>query len=208
MLNKKSIIINLLVIILFLITGCALNKNNDQPINNMDLSNKRVLIVVSPIGFQDKEYSDTRNIIEGNRADVKVASIQGGVAKGAFGAEAQIDLTVSEADVQDFDAVVFVGGPGMAEIVGDDSLQMLAKKFYKAGKITAAICVAPAILARAGVLEGKQATSWSGAEEDLYNGGAIYTGNAVTVDGQIITANGPQAAREFGEKIVDALSGK
>jgi protease I len=114
-------------------------------------------------------------------------------------------MTVSEVIVEDFDAVVFIGGPGMVEILGDESLQILAKKFYEAERLTTAICAASAILARAGVLRGKQATSWSGVEEDLKSGGAIYTGRTVTVDGKIITGNGPEAAREFGEKIVDAL---
>lgn len=54
-------------------------------------------------------------------------------------------------------------------------------------------------------LSGKKATAWPGAKDDLEAGGADYTGGAVAVDGKIITASGPAAAREFGEKIVEAL---
>ena len=165
-------------------------------------------MVVSPIDFQDKEYNDSREILEGAGALIKVASIQGEVAKGASGTEVSLDLTVSEVNIDDFDAVVFIGGGGMVEIIDDESLQVLAKKFYNADKLITAICVAPAILAKAGILEGKQATSWDGAKEDLRIGGAIYTGDVVTQDKKIITGNGPMAAKEFGEKIVEVLSRK
>lgn len=171
----------------------------------MPLSGKKVLMVIAPKDFRDAEYVEPREAIEASGAEVKTASIQGGVAVGAEGTKVQIDLTVSQANVEDYDAVAFIGGPGMVEIISDDSLQVLAKKFYDAGKLTAAICVAPAILAKAGILNGRQATAWSGAKGDLEAGGASYTGGAVAVDGKIITASGPAAAREFGEKIVEAL---
>ena len=77
-------------------------------------------------------------------------------------------------------------------------------------KILAAICIAPAILAKAGVLEGKNATVWSsvldkGPIKILEENGANYVEKDVVVDGNIITANGPQAASEFGRKIVEIL---
>lgn len=171
----------------------------------MDLTGKKVLMVVSPINFQDKEYNDSREALENVGALIKVASIQGGVAKGASETEVKIDLTVNEVNVEDFDAVAFIGGSGMVEIINDESLQVLAKKFYEAEKLTTAICVAPAILAKAGILKEKQVTSWDGAKEDLEKGGAIYTGDAVIQDEKIITGIGPEAAKEFGEKIAEAL---
>lgn len=162
-------------------------------------------MVVAPINFRDEEYAEPRKVLEAAGAAIKVASIQSGIARGVGGTEAKIDLTVSDVSVSDFDAVAFIGGPGMAEIVGDESLQILARKFYDAGKLTTAICVAPSILARAGVLNGKQATSFSSVEQDLKDGGALYTGKDVTRDGLIITANGPEAAEKFGERIAEAL---
>lgn len=171
----------------------------------MSLSDKKVLMVIAPKDFRDAEYTEPREVIEASGVGVKIASIQGGIAIGAEGTKVQIDLTVSQANVEDYDAVVFIGGPGMVEIISDDSLQVLAKKFYDAGKLTAAICVAPAILAKQGILSDKKATAWSGVKGDLEAGGADYTGGAVAVDGKIITASGPAAAREFGEKIVEAL---
>jgi len=68
------------------------------------------------------------------------------------------------------------------------------------------IPVAPAILAKAGILDGKQATSWPGVKADLQSGGAGFTGEDVTIFQNIITADGPDSAKKFGEKIVEALS--
>jgi len=162
-------------------------------------------MVVVPRDFRDAEYSEPRKLFEEAGAKVQVASIQPGVAIGAEGLEVNIDLTVGQAEPEKFDAVVFVGGPGMLEIIDDESLQVLAKKFYGEEKITASICAASAILAQAGILEGKTATGWSGVRETMEEGGAKFSPESVVVDGKIITADGPASAREFGEEIVKAL---
>ena len=194
----------LFLILFLLLSGCGIKKNISQPKNNM-LANDKILMVIAPKDFRDPEYNEPRKVFEEAGAEVKVASIQGGVAIGAEGTEVNIGLTVGEVRVEDFDAVVFVGGPGMAQIIGDETLQILASEFFAAWKITSAICVAPAILAQAGVLKGKKATAWSGVQDVLENGGASFSPQPVVVDGKIITADGPAAAREFGEEIIEAL---
>ncbi|MFH1522644.1 MAG: DJ-1/PfpI family protein [Patescibacteria group bacterium] len=173
--------------------------------NQEQAETNKILMVIAPQLFRDQEYTEPRKIFEENGIEVSVASIQGGKAIGAEGTEVNIDLTVSEVSVEDFEAVVFIGGPGMAQIIDDESLQVLAKKFYNAGKLTAAICVAPSILAKAGIFDNKRATVWADNKDDLIAGGADYTGESVTIDGKIITADGPSSAKEFGEKIAEAL---
>lgn len=173
----------------------------------MDLSGKKILMVIAPENFRDIEYFEPKKALEEYAVQVRVASTQIGQAHGADGGVVQIDLTLTEVNVNDYDGVVFVGGPGMAEMVEHQGLIQLAQNFYQAGKLVAGICVAAAILAKAGILQGRRATSWEGVKEDLTANGANYTGMAVEVDGNIITANGPQAAHEFGHKIVEALSG-
>lgn len=163
-------------------------------------------MVVAPKDFRDEEYLEPRQVLEKEGIEVKVSSLNLGEAKGAGGTIALIDLTSDDARAEDFDAVLFIGGPGMVNLVSDARLTNLAKAFFEAGKITAAICVAPAILAKAGILTGKKAAAWSGVKSDLTGGGAIYSGESVTVDGQIITASGPTAAKEFGEKILEKLN--
>ncbi len=166
---------------------------------------KKFLIIIAPEGYQDKEYSDTRNALEKAGAEVRVASLRTGEALGKLGGRVNVDLSVDDVGVADFDGVAFIGGPGMVDLVGEPGFVNLAKKFYDAGKITAAICVAPVILANAGILNGVKATVWSGAEKEVEAGGCVYTGKPVEIDGKIITANGPAAAEEFGEAIAGAI---
>ena len=83
----------------------------------------------------------------------------------------------------------------------------LLQAFAARDKLVAAICVSPNTLANAGLLQGKQATVWEDEEliQNLKDKGANYTGLNVTIDGRIVTANGPHAAKEFGREIVELL---
>ncbi len=181
----------------------AIKDKNMAPQN--EIKEKSILMVVSPIDFRDEEYFEPKAVLESAGIQVLTASIQGQTAKSTAGQEINLDLTVSDADAARFDGVVFVGGTGMSQITGDESLQVLAQKFNSAGKLTAAICVAPEILAKGGLLAGKNATCWEGAKAELEKGGAVCQGNSVVADGNIITGSGPEAAKEFGEKIVEFL---
>ena len=192
------------IVLLFLIrilSGCSFNNLNSK--NNME--NKKILMVIAPMDFQEQEFFEPRNIFEKNKIEVSVASIQSGVATGTQGAEINIDLTASEVEVGEFNAVVFVGGAGMGKIVDDDSLKILAQKFYKAEKIVAAICVASAILAKAGILEDKNITGWEGIKDNIVKAKGNYTGRAVEIDNNIITADGPGSAKKFGEAIIKII---
>jgi len=202
-----SISVFMLIYFLFLkgLNNKSNNMGNIQDNQKIVQYNKKVLMVIAPIGFRDKEFIDPKNVFDEKKIKVDVASIQKGKSVGADGMTVNIDLNISEVDVNNYDAVVFIGGPGMAKIIKDEALQVLAQKFYKANKIVAAICVSPAILAYAGILKNKKATSWDGVSDVLKKAGAIYTGELVTIDGKIITANGPEAAYQFGLKIVESL---
>jgi protease I len=122
-----------------------------------------------------------------------------------LGGKATPDKTLALVKAQDFDAVVFVGGAGAQAYFNDPAAHKLAKDAAAQGKVLGAICLGPAILARAGVLSGKKATVWSGARGDLEKGGADYTGNPVETSGKTVTANGPDAAAVFARAILAAL---
>lgn len=162
---------------------------------------KRAVFIVSQNNFRDEELLEPQAVLESRGIETKVASRTTDVALGKLGAEVTPDLKVADISVDDFEALIFVGGPGATVYFEDQSAWKLARDFAGAGKVVAAICIAPSILANAGVLLGKRATAFSTEERNLKNRGAEYTGMPVEVDGKIITANGPQAAREFGEKI-------
>ena len=135
------------------------------------------------------------------------------VRSGADGGEVNVGLLVSEINLADFDAVVFIGGPGCLENLDNESSYKVAQETVSQGKILASICISPVILAKAGVLEDKEATVWSltldrGPVVILKENGAIYQDKTVVVDGKIITGNGPEASKEFGEAILKLLTGE
>lgn len=164
-----------------------------------------VLIVIGSEDYNDKEYTDTRSAIEAANFEVTVASKGAKTAKGMNGTIVKVDIDIFDVKVDDYIAIAFIGGSGAHSYFYDNTALNLANEFYTSGKVTAAICSAPTILANAGLLDGKKATCYPGYEDYLTSGGATYTAEPVTVDGQIVTGNGPDAAKAFGEKIVELL---
>jgi len=160
--------------------------------------------------FQDQEYFNSRQVFESHGAEIVNVSASSGKASGTYGGEVEIDKKLEEVDVKDFDAVVFIGGPGAAGYIDDAKCHQIAKETVEKDKVLGAICIAPAILAKAGVLQGKKATVWTSlldksAAKILKENGADYRGEDVVADGKIITANGPAAAEKFGQAIVTLL---
>ncbi|MBN1544218.1 DJ-1/PfpI family protein [Candidatus Woesearchaeota archaeon] len=173
---------------------------------SMDISGKSILMVIAPEGFRDEEFLEPEAVFERAGADVTVASKGVSVAKGKLGATAEVDIDISDVNVEDYDAVVFIGGPGASVYFDDPTALKIAKDAYAAGKVAAAICIAPSILANAGVLKGRKATCFESESGNVGEKSAGYTGEPVTVDGLIVTANGPAAAKRFGQEIVKLLS--
>ncbi len=171
----------------------------------MSLADKNVLMIVSPAGFQEEEYFIPKQILENNKANVQTASLRE-TATSANGKTIKTDLILAQANANNYDAVIFVGGPGSTIYFDNIDAFNLIKNALLGNKVVAAICLAPSILANSGILKNKKATVFPSEKDNLVRKGAIYTGKNVEIDGKIITANGPQSAREFGNAIVKALN--
>jgi protease I len=171
------------------------------------MSTKNVLMIIAHRNFRDEELLHTKSELESAGIKVTVASTSLSIAVGMFGAKTTPNILISNVNVEDFDAILFVGGSGAETYFNDPIAHNIAKEAYQKNKVVGAICIAPGILANSGILNGKKATVWNGKYVSiLRNGGAIYTGESVTVDGNIITANGPAVASKFGKTIVNVLS--
>lgn len=170
------------------------------------LAGKRVLMVIAPDRFRDEEYREPRAVIEEGGGQVTVASASPAVARGMLGLHVRPDATLDQVRASDYDAVVFVGGSGASRYWDDPAAHALARDALALGKVVGAICIAPVTLANAGLLKGRRATAWPAERGRLEAAGAVYTGNPVEEDGRIVTANGPQAARAFGEALARALA--
>ncbi|MBW3011981.1 DJ-1/PfpI family protein [Candidatus Woesearchaeota archaeon] len=172
------------------------------------MADKKAVMIVAPENFRDEECFEPKKVLEDAGVDVKIASKGVEVAKGKLGGTINVDLDISEVDVNDYDAVIFIGGPGSVIYQDDETALNIARDAVKQDKILAAICIAPVILAKAGVLEGKIATAWDDDKlqsKVLKEAGATFSEEPVVVDEKLITANGPAAAKEFGKEIVKAL---
>lgn len=165
------------------------------------LAGKKVLMIVAAEGFQDEEFAQPYNLMTKLGATVKLACSRKGTTKGVFGRQVKPDLLITDCKATDFDAVVFIGGPGAAEYFNNAQAHALAREAAAGGKVLGAICIAPVILANAGVLKGKKATVFQSEQEQLTGQGALLIRQDVVVDGKIVTAGGPQAAGEFAETL-------
>jgi protease I len=175
------------------------------------LKNKKIALVIAFRDFKDPEYFIPRGILAASGAEIVTVSTKKGQAMGADGDQTKVDLEAFRFSPKDFSAVVFIGGAGMAKELDNEDFQKIARDSFDNGILTAAICIAPALLAKAGVLKGKEATVFSSSMQKqgikiLEENGAKYAEKNVVEDGKVITACGPIAAKEFGEALVKALS--
>lgn len=166
---------------------------------------KKVLMIIASHNFRDEEFLKPKGIFEKQGFRVTIASTTLNMATGMLGAKVKPDILLKDVNVAMYDVIVFVGGSGATEYIFDPTAQKIAGDAYKQGKLVAAICLGPRVLAEAGLLKGKRATVFGSEVEAIKSKGAIYTGKDVEIDGRIITASGPKAAEEFGKAIVSLL---
>ena len=188
----------------------AVLKEDPRVIVEKASEGKIIAMVIAFKDFRDEEYFVPKELFTIAGALVKTVSTQKGMASGADGGQVAVDFTVSEINVDAFDAVVFVGGPGTFDYLDKPIVYNLAKDAVAKKKVVAAICAAPAVLANAGVLQGKQATVWTSSMdkslvEILEDNGATYVNKSVVTDGLLVTGSGPEAADPFGMAVIEAL---
>jgi protease I len=171
----------------------------------MTAEGKKAVLIIAYNNFRDEEFLEPKKVLESAGVDVSVASSSLGTAKGMLGATADPDMLIDDINVSDYDAVVFIGGSGSSEYFDNPVAHSIAQEAAESGKLLAAICIAPSTLANAGLLAGKKATSYSSEEGNLRSKGAMFTGSGVESDGNIITADGPSSAEQFGQALLDAL---
>lgn len=171
---------------------------------------KKALLIIAPDQFRDEEYFHTKEELEAGGVEVTTASSASGEITGMLGGKAKPDKTLNDVSVDEYDAVVFVGGVGASAYFNNEKALEIARKAGEKGKVLAAICIAPTVLANAGALKGRKATLWGDPAliENLKNKGGNYTGEPVTQDGNIITGDGPKSARSFGRRIAQTLKGE
>ncbi len=162
-------------------------------------------MIIAPQNFRDEELLEPKAVLEKAGITVIIASKDVKRAIGMLGTSVNVDIDVKDIQLSEFDSVIFIGGSGSSVYFNDYSILNLARQAFKDGKIIGAICIAPVILANAGILTGKKATVFPSQKQALISNGAVYTGKDIEVSGNIITADGPGSAKKFGEEILKKL---
>ncbi len=171
---------------------------------------KKALIIIAPYDFRDEELFDTIDILKENGIDFDISSTVKGDIKGKLGGIANSSILIKEANIDDYAALVIIGGPGALSLGTNEEFNQIVKAIHKKNKIIAAICIAPVLLAQNNVIKNKRCTVWNGDQNQskiIKQHGGIYLDKDNVIDGNLITANGPKAAKKFGEQISDKLLG-
>lgn len=170
--------------------------------------NQKVVFVVASEGFQPVEYAVPKKLLEQDGITVLTASNKLAPAIAKDGSTTPVDCLIKDIPMDQIDGIFLIGGPGALEHLDNQQTYKILKEAVAASKKIGAICISPRILAHAGILNGKQATGWNGDNElagifkeyDVH-----YKAQDVVRDEDILTATGPEAAREFGEHIISML---
>jgi len=168
---------------------------------------KHALFIIAPENFRDEELFVPQKILEENGIKTTIASREPGICRGSLGNKVEAVIGLNQINAEDFEAIIFVGGGGSQIFRDDLSAHLIARKAIEKNKILAAICAGPTILAAAGILKNKKATVFpdQNLEKILIENGANLSKESVTVDGNLITADGPDSAAKFGKTILEKL---
>jgi len=155
-------------------------------------------------GFEEIEAFVPLSVLRGAGVQVDTVGLAGSVASGSHGTRVSTDKRLAEVRVDDYDGIVLPGGGrGCANLERSKAVMDIIAGMNERGKLVAAICAAPLLLAKAGVLKNRKATVYPGMEREL----PYPRPGRVVVDGNVVTSQGPGTAVDFALEIVKQLLG-
>ncbi|MBO9600907.1 MAG: type 1 glutamine amidotransferase [Novosphingobium sp.] len=170
---------------------------------------KRVMILATD-GFEQSELTGPKERLEQAGIETRVVSLKSGEIRGwqhtDWGDPVQVDLTVDEADPEEFDALVLPGGQmNPDKLRMDDRAVELVREFDADRKPIAAICHGPWLLAEADILHDRTVTGWPSIRTDLRNAGATVVDREVVTDDNLITSRKPDDIPAFSDALIGIL---
>lgn len=159
-------------------------------------------------GFEMIETLTPCDILHRAGLDVRLVSVNGKeFVRSTHGVEVKADMQLCDLDAKQIDMMILPGGmPGAQNLYETKPLIELLMRHAEQKKPIAAICAAPFILGKCGLLQGKSATCYPGFENDLI--GACHTPCSVVVDGSVVTAKGMGVSLDFALELCEMLCGK
>ena len=171
-----------------------------------NIDGKKVAFLLTD-GFEDSELTSPWAAVTEAGAAATLVSPAEGTVTGKNGHEQSVDLAVSDAGVDDFDALVLPGGVVNADHLRmDDRAVAFVRGFFDAHKPVSVICHGSWILAEAGVLEGRTLTSYPSLKTDLRNAGATWVDEEVVVDQGLTSSRTPDDLPAFNAKTVEEIA--
>ncbi|MFN8576190.1 MAG: DJ-1/PfpI family protein [Candidatus Sericytochromatia bacterium] len=162
-------------------------------------------MVLASHDFRDEEYSITERVLTQKDIMVLTSSTTIDNIKGMLGTVIKPDIHLDSIQEFSFDGIVIIGGNGAKELWDNKKLISLVKEFNNNKKPIGAICLAPMVLANAGILRNKRATIHESAVREFKTKKLLYSNNNIEISDNIITANSPSASTIFAQTFVNAL---
>ena len=174
-----------------------------------DIKNARILIIATN-GFEQSELEVPRDKLRSAGATVDVATLDGNEIRGwkltDWCNTVPADMKISDARMDDYDALVIPGGqinPDLLRV--DDDAMSLTKAFLESGKVVAAVCHGPWLLVEADAVRGREVTSYKSIRTDVINAGGKWVDKEVVADGGIVTSRSPDDLDAFVGKIIEEV---
>ena len=165
-----------------------------------------VYILLAP-GFEEMEALVPADLLRRAGLDVALVSLEGEFVPGGHNIIVKADMELSQVRLEDMQMLMLPGGGvGVTNLGNDKRVETLVKRAYEQGKNLCAICAAPSLLSKWGLLEGKKAVcypTWSDRIPDAH----YLPGEKLAVDGNVVTGQAAGASFEFGLKLIEVLSG-
>lgn len=166
---------------------------------------KSILIILPAREFNEQEFLTSKGVFEKLGFNLFIASDSDSLCLGSNGLKVRPDVSFYNMHEKNFAAIVFIGGAGSLAYRDNNMLHSIAISFNKSKKPVAAICSAPVILAKAGLLNNREATCHPMSRKELEKYGVVYSDSSVVQSENIITAQGPAAAAEFAQLVANQI---
>ena len=182
------------------------NKENSL-IHREEKIMKRTAILFAE-GYEEVEALTVVDLLRRAKIGCDIVAVkESGEVTGSHGIRVGADKTLSQLVMEEYDGLILPGGlRGVNNLAADERVIDMLRRFAAAGKLTAAICAGPTVLAKAGLLQGRKACCYPGMEDELT--GAVACTDAVVPDGSIITSRGLGTAIPFALALVAYFQGE
>jgi len=164
-----------------------------------------ILIFLAANNFSEEEYLIIKRVFLKASKKIFVTSDSNTICNGDNGMRVKGDIDFYNVNEKNFSTIVLIGGNGSKQYWDNETLWRIVKNFNASGKVVAAICSAPIILARAGLLSKIPATCWSEDKNELIKLGINYNDRSVIAEKGVITSDGPRSAEQFAETVLNMI---